>query len=171
MSVRCRAFFTDWLAALAPAVVLASFLPALTAAPAVAQDDVLKEAVAVFADACLKTAPTFAGAQAALEDKGFAIYPFAEGEFEFGRETGDIHGQVSANPDYPGCTVMNETLSELDAADRVADLLVETFGVTLEPWDYEGQQAGWRMPQDSGALYIIFNQGGLSVEYRDKTEG
>ena len=138
------------------------------ATPAGSEDGDFEEAIAAFHAVCLASANGFIDAQGIVEGLGYTIYPAAEDEFEFGSADGAIQGYVSANPDYPGCTVMAESLGKAQAADLAAELLIDTFGVTLEPWDYDGQQAGWRMPQDQGVLYIVFNDGGLSAETRDE---
>lgn len=142
------------------AVAISCLVPAVRA-------DELPPAAAVgrlFSDICITGAPGFEGSAARLESEGFTVSPYGETEFEFGNALSGISGVVMLGS---GCSVMHEALSEDEAQALGAVLVAGAYGDRAEPWRYEGRLSGWQVPLESQTLFIVYNQGGLSLELRD----
>ncbi len=124
----------------------------------------------LFYQVCLMNLPYYEGASGVVEDVGYSLVPTdGGGEFEYFDEASGSWGAFDiAQEDNAGCSVFHESISETDA-QQLGLALANRFSES-EPrlWKYEGVPSGWTVPYNGKTLYIIYGEGGLSSDVRDK---
>ena len=124
---------------------------------------------AAFSRICFDNLPDFFGSEKTLEDDGYFVTPWGEGEFEFSHASNGVWGALATGVENAACTVAHEGLSLEEAKQVGADLMTDWLGgKTPGVWEYDGVPSAWTMPFESRVLYLIYNEGGLSADIRNE---
>ena len=122
----------------------------------------------LFANICLASLPDHKGLIGALKENGFEVG--SNGTYhEFSHpDAQNIWGAVEIDGANSSCSILHEGLSEVDA-QQIGLQVLNAFS-SDEPmmWTYEGVPSGWIVPFKGRMLYVIYHQGGLSADIRDK---
>ncbi len=125
----------------------------LLATPALADTASFEQA---FAGICLQSLPTMAPARDAFKANGWDEYQGADpNEFEYVKDSTHVFLITGAPDVQPGCTVMDENISELEAKWAL-ELALDKYhaGSWKEGKGFDDSPA-WRLLQDTGT--VIFN--------------
>ncbi len=122
----------------------------------------------LFSEICLDNLPYYTGLDDGLRQMGYEV--FSNGTYhEFYHPTADgVWGAVDIDGENSGCSILHEELSEV-AAQQLALQIIKDYS-PHEPmmWKYEGVPSGWVVPFQDKMLYVIYSDGGLSADIRDK---
>ncbi len=121
-----------------------------------------------FTKICFDHLPDFSGTQETLENAGYVLAPFGEGEFEFSHPTNGIWGAYAIGKNNGGCTVAHEGLTYDEAKLLAHDLMVNWLGAEPDIWEYEGVPSAYTTSFENDIFYLIFNEGGLSADIRSE---
>ena len=124
----------------------------------------------LFFHLCLMHLPHYQGADLALKAAGYKPFAFNGGaEFEFAHASNGVWGAFDTSAeDNNGCSIRHQSLSEVDTQQIGLRVANEYSDVEPMMWKYEGVPSGWVVPYEDKFLYIIYNEGGISSDIRDK---
>lgn len=122
----------------------------------------------LFSKICLDNLPDYKGLDEVLRESGYDV--FSNGSYhEFYHPTASgVWGALDIDGLNSGCSIMHEDLTEV-VAQQLGLQIAKNYSST-EPmiWKYEGVPSGWVVPFQGRMLYVIYNDGGLSADIRDK---
>lgn len=121
-----------------------------------------------FVEICLNNLPDYTGLDEHLRGSGYNVA--SNGSYhEFSHpDIVGMWGALNIDGDNSGCSILHEEMSEY-VAKRLGEQFAKYHFLT-EPtvWKYDGVPSGWLVPYQGRMLYLVYNDGGLSVDIRDK---
>jgi len=125
----------------------------LLATPALADTASFEQA---FTDICLQSLPTMAPARDGFRANGWSeVQGAGANEFEYSKDTTHVYLLIGQPDEQPGCTVMDESISELEVKWALELALDKYFAGSWKEGKGFNDTPAWRLLQDTGT--VIFN--------------
>lgn len=131
-----------------------------------------------FARYCLAEIPDFEGTKPLLLADGFKLTALGDDEYEFGKATAGLSGNLVAGSGADrnaGCTLASSHTDRATVKRLLIERLTTMNGIKPPVWRYNGKDAGWRLPGKVGVMYIMVDRSAnlatgasIAIEMRDR---